>query len=177
MALSGFRLRFVRQALQLAALVLALGVAAQPAAGQVLELDGISLADVGLTERVVADKVSGAAIGGYDPVAYFTAGRAVAGSPDFQLIWNGAAWRFANAGNKAAFEADPTVYAPCFGGYDADAIGRGVATAGDPRIFAIEGEHLYLFRDPASRAHFLASSTRAAAAEAAWPAIETTLTR
>src|SRR5438067_391670 len=83
-------------ALRASALVLGIAWLSGTATAQTLQFNGITLADVGLTERVVADKLSGVAIGGYDPVAYFVAGRAVSGSPDFQLAWNGAAWRFAN---------------------------------------------------------------------------------
>lgn len=176
-ALTDFRFRPARRIVPtLAALALGLGGLAGASAGT-LQLDGIALGEVGLTERIVTDRISGVAIGGYDPVAYFAAGRPVAGSADFQLVWNGAAWRFANEGNMAAFAADPGVYAPAFGGYDAGAVGRGVAAAGDPRVFAIAGERLYLFRDGASRDDFLTSPRRAATAEAAWPALEAGLMR
>ncbi len=58
----------------------------------------------------------GIAIGGYDPVGYFTEGRPVAGSTEFTLRWNGATWRFASAESRARFEANPAAYAPAFGG-------------------------------------------------------------
>jgi hypothetical protein len=136
-----------------------------------------SLAEVGLTEQVSVDRLSGVAIGGYDPVAYFVAGSAVAGSPSFEAIWNGAAWRFANEGNRAAFLADPTVYAPSFGGYDAASIASGVAAPADPAIFAIVDGRLLLFRDAGARKAFLASPDDARAAQAAWPSVEHRLIR
>jgi len=147
-----------------------------PLTGQALTLsDFPEIAEVGLTERVVTDHYSGFAISGYDPVAYFTNGTPVIGTPQFEAIWNGAAWRFANAGNRVAFLANPTVYAPNFGGYDGEAMARGVATAGNPKFFAIQGTRLFLFRDAASRTAFLTSQDMSLKALSAWPSVEETL--
>ncbi len=42
------------------------------------------------------------AIGGYDTVAYFTVGKAVPGSLDYQTVWHDARWQFANkAGSRS----------------------------------------------------------------------------
>jgi hypothetical protein len=153
---------------------LALLAAKEAVAG---EYGGLAIAEVGLTERVAVDAVSGFALSGYDPVAYFTTGHPVFGLPAYELVWNGAAWRFANEGNRAAFLADPTVYAPRFGGYDAVSIAGGVATPGDPTVFAIQHDRLFLFRDDTARRRFLAAPGEAAAAEAAWPGLENRLTR
>jgi hypothetical protein len=54
----------------------------------------------------------GAAIKGYDPVAYFTERRPVKGSRDIYYVWIGATWRFSSAGNKNLFIKDPEKYAP-----------------------------------------------------------------
>lgn len=59
----------------------------------------------------------GVAIKGYDPVAYFTEGRAMKGSPDFAYDWLGTPWHFANASHRDMFAADPAGYAPQYGGY------------------------------------------------------------
>ena len=59
----------------------------------------------------------GLAIKGYDPVAYFTAGRAVKGSEEFAYEWLGTKWLFASAENRQRFVADPMSYAPQYGGY------------------------------------------------------------
>lgn len=55
--------------------------------------------------------------GGHDPVAFFTEGRPVKGSPQYQSAYRGAVYYFASAGNKAIFERDPAKYEPQFGGY------------------------------------------------------------
>jgi hypothetical protein len=163
--------------LVLAALVAAL---LGGAGGRSLASDGFpgSLpAEVGLTERVSIDTISGFALSGYDPVAYFVEGRPVIGSSTHEAIWNGAAWRFANEGNRAAFLAAPGVYAPRYGGYDAASVARGVATPADPKVFVVAAGRLLIFRDGAARQQFLASPDQVGAAEAAWPALERRLIR
>lgn len=165
----GTRLKIVAFVLAVAIVLLSAGES-RSAAG---ELDG--LAEVGLTERIVVDRVSGIAIAGFDPVAYFVAGKPVQGSADLEMIWGGAAWRFANLGNLEAFRADPTVYAPQFGGYDALAIASRVALAGDPRLFAIVGDRLFLFRDMQSRQSFMADHGGIASSDAAWPEVTRSL--
>jgi len=57
------------------------------------------------TERVVVDRHTGLAIGGFDPVAYFVEADAVRGKGDFEHTFTGVVWRFRNEGNRAAFAA------------------------------------------------------------------------
>ena len=77
---------------------------------------------------------TGLAISGFDPVAYFTEGKALFGRPEFELNLDGAVWRFSNEGNRGAFEKHPEVYAPRFGGYDPVAIGRDRSVPGHPAV-------------------------------------------
>ena len=84
------------------------------------------------------------AIRGYDPVAYFTEGKAVKGDKDFTLGWQGADWRFASDENRALFAADPEKYAPRYGGYCAWAVSRNYTASTDPDAFTIVGDKLYL---------------------------------
>jgi YHS domain-containing protein len=91
--------------------------------------------------------LSSLALNGHDPVAYFTEGRPVAGSASFQTRYNGATWRFVSAANQAAFEADPTKYAPQFGGYCAWAVSQGYTAKGDPAHWRIVDGKLYLNYD------------------------------
>jgi hypothetical protein len=128
------------------------------------------------TELVVVDRNTGLAIHGYDPIAYFTDGAPRLGKGQFEYRHAGAVWRFRNVGNLGAFAADPDVYMPRFGGYDPVGVGRGVAVAGDPRIWTIVGERLYLFRSAENKAIFAVDSERAVtAADAAWAAVQRTL--
>ena len=76
---------------------------------------------------MVVDWHTGLAIGGYDPVAYFTDGKPLPAEPIWNCSYGGAVWRFRNIGNRAAFAAHPDVYMPQFGGYDPLGVARGVA--------------------------------------------------
>jgi len=86
----------------------------------------------------------GLAIGGTDPVAYFTDGAPAAGRPEFSLDWKGATWRFASAENLAAFKANPEAYAPQYGGYCAWAVSQGYTASSDPTAWRIVNKKLYL---------------------------------
>ncbi|WOD41606.1 YHS domain-containing (seleno)protein [Nodosilinea sp. E11] len=86
----------------------------------------------------------GLAIRGADPVAYFTEGKAVKGSADYETTWSGATWRFSNAENLAAFTADPEAYAPQYGGYCAKAVSGGSLASIDPEAWSIVDGRLYL---------------------------------
>jgi len=86
----------------------------------------------------------GVAIDGYDPVAYFTDGRPVAGSRAFALEWMGATWRFASAEHRDRFAADPERFAPRYGGYCAWAVSQGYTADVDPEAWAIVDGRLYL---------------------------------
>ena len=80
---------------------------------------------------VDADRV---AIQGYDTVAYFTAGKPVKGSPEFEAVWQGARWQFANAEHQDMFSADPETYAPRFGGYCVMGMTMGLSAKPNPRL-------------------------------------------
>jgi YHS domain-containing protein len=130
----------------------------------------------GITERIVVDRHTGLAIDGYDPVAFYTDGKPVPGSPDFELQYGGAVWRFCNFGNRAAFAERPDVYMPKFGGYDPVGVARGVAVAGRPDVWLISGERLFLFYDSHRLETFAADPERyTSAAERKWPAVLQTL--
>ena len=59
----------------------------------------------------------GLALQGYDPVGYFTDGKAVKGSADLTAAYQGGTYQFASADHKALFEKEPAKYAPQFGGF------------------------------------------------------------
>lgn len=124
------------------------------------------------TERIVIDEQTGLAIAGFDPVGYFVDSKPEPGRPDFELNYAGADWRFRNEGNRAAFKANPDVYMPRYGGYDPIGVMRGVAVAGNPELWIVAGQRLYLFYDAAARAAFAAEPGAAiAAAEKRWPQV------
>lgn len=128
------------------------------------------------TGRVVTDALTGLALSGFDPVAYFADHKPRLGEGPHELIYRGAVWRFRNEGNRAAFARDPDVYAPRFGGYDPIALTRGVAVPGHPLIWLIAGGQLYLFSNLDNRSRFAsAHESSAAAAEHYWREVEPTL--
>jgi len=125
-----------------------------------------------ITERVVVDPRTGLAIHGFDPVAYFTDAAASVGREDLELAYAGAAWRFRNPGNRAAFAQRPDIYMPQFGGYDPIVLAHGVATPGHPQLWLVIGNRLYLFHSREARDAFAADSGGAiASAQARWPAV------
>src|SRR6266571_8585235 len=66
---------------------------------------------------LVLKNKEGAAILGYDAVAYFTDNKPVKGNPKFQSEYEGAKYLFASADHKKLFDSNPAKYAPAYGGY------------------------------------------------------------
>ena len=95
-------------------------------------------------DPVYTGTFSDLAVGGYDPVAYFTEGQPLEGSGDFELEWNGATWRFASQANLEAFKAEPEAYAPQYGGYCAWAVAQGYTASTVPEAWHITDGKLYL---------------------------------
>jgi hypothetical protein len=146
-------------------------------AAAVLMPAAISAGQAATTEQVVTDRNTGLAIGGFDPVAYFIDGAPLLGRDEFEHAFAGAVWRFRNEGNRGSFIADPEVYVPRFGGYDPVGVARGVAVPGDPRLWVLTGERLYLFYARAARDAFVADADALiAVADAKWPDVQQTLT-
>jgi hypothetical protein len=62
---------------------------------------------------------------------------------------------------------------PKFGGYDPIGVSRGVAVAGNPNVWLISGERLYLFYDRARLEKFAGDADRLSAeAERKWPDVK-----
>jgi YHS domain-containing protein len=96
------------------------------------------------TAPVYTGLFNNVAVSGYDPVAYFTAGRPMKGDPKFKTTYQGAEFRFASAANLAKFKANPAAFAPQYGGYCAWAVSQGYTASGDPNVWKIVGGKLYL---------------------------------
>ena len=90
------------------------------------------------------------ALGGFDPVGYVNAGRAVPGRSDIATMWRGKLWHFASEENRARFEADPRSFAPDFDGICPVSLSEGDPRRGDPRFFAVIKGHLYLLQSGAA---------------------------
>ena len=113
-------------------------------AGFILALWALgAVAPAGAVEPVNTNR-GRSAIDGYDPVAYFTKGGPLRGSPKITAEWNGATWRFVNAEHRDRFAAEPARFAPKFGGYCAWAMSQGYVALIDPKAWRIVEERLYL---------------------------------
>lgn len=118
------------------------------------------------------DSPTGAAIKGYDPVAYFTQGRPVRGVAEHSVEHAGATWLFSSAEHKTLFQQAPDTYLPAYGGYCAYGVSRGYLVKIEPEAWTIRSERLFLNydlsvkarweRDPAG---FIASANKK------WPAL------
>ncbi len=86
----------------------------------------------------------GAAIGGYDPVAYHAGQGPVAGRREFTHRWDGATWRFASADHRDLFAASPERYAPAYGGFCAYAVSEGYTATIEPNAWRLVEGRLYL---------------------------------
>jgi YHS domain-containing protein len=88
----------------------------------------------------------GIAVQGYDPVAYFTSAKAVKGSKDLSVTFEGATYYFSSEENKEAFKKNATGYEPQYGGWCAYAMGHdGSKVEIDPETFKIIDNKLYLY--------------------------------
>ena len=88
--------------------------------------------------------VNGLALRGFDPVAFFTQGRAVMGDAKLTSQYEGATYEFADVQDKAAFDAEPGKYLPQYGGFCAAATSHGRKVDADPRAFVIKDGKLYV---------------------------------
>ena len=115
-------------------------------------LRGVALLVAGspfvVAPRSIAAATAPLAIKGYDPVAYFTDGRPVRGRPEIEYEWDDYRYRFATAGHRELFTADPVRYAPQFADFCAMALSKGELVEADPESWLINDGKLYLFGKP-----------------------------
>ncbi|MBC7139452.1 MAG: YHS domain protein [Defluviimonas sp.] len=124
-----------------------------------------------LADRRPVATASGVALGGRDAVAYFSGAGPVAGSADHALKWHGAVWFFSSGTNLAAFEMNPSAYAPRYGGYCPVSVIEGDLRPGNPEMFVIRQGRLYLAASEEARAAILNDPGLIERADAAWKAL------
>ena len=105
----------------------------------------------------VVDTLTGVALDGMDPVSYFTGPVPLPGKSDFEYDWAGVPWYFANGADRDIFIRSPEVYAPQFGGHATISLAQNFLSDGDPRIYLIVADRLYLFYSEANRTLFNAA--------------------
>lgn len=86
----------------------------------------------------------GAAVGGYDVVAYHTLGKPTQGAAQFTAEYQGVTWRFATAANRDLFAANPAKFAPAYGGWCSAGASKGKKVVTRPDLFAVVDGQLYL---------------------------------
>ena len=85
------------------------------------------------------------ALKGYDPVAYFTEQRPMAGNAQYQHEWDGAIYRFASAKNLDLFKRDPDRYLPQYNTWCTASVAKGIKVHGNPEYWLVVDGRLYLF--------------------------------
>jgi len=84
------------------------------------------------------------AIHGYDPVSYFTNGKAAKGDHKYSASYKSAIYHFSSVKNRILFQADPEQFVPQFGGYCAMGVVLNKKLDTDPTAWKIVGGKLYL---------------------------------
>lgn len=91
---------------------------------------------------------SNKAIDGYDSVSYFTSDKPQKGNSEFVISYMDADWYFISQENLDLFSANPTQYAPQYGGFCAWAVAeKNDRAPGDPNQYSIVDGKLYLNYD------------------------------
>ena len=110
---------------------------------------------------------------GYDVVSYFTDKRAVQGSDKFTASHGGVTWQFASAEHRDAFKADPTKYAPQYGGFCSWGVAQGKLFDVDPvNGWTISNGKLYLnFNGEINTTFARDADGFASKAERNWPSL------
>jgi hypothetical protein len=85
------------------------------------------------------------AVSGYDSTAYFQQSRPVEGDGSYVFKYEGANWRFADQKSHDLFAANPTAYAPQYGGYCSNQMSLGNLSDVDPGVWLIHDGKLFLF--------------------------------
>jgi YHS domain-containing protein len=110
------------------------------------------------------------ALGGYDPVAFFTDAKAINGSPSFASQYQGATYFFASEAHQRLFVAKPEHYAPQFGGFCAFGAAIGKVLPVDISTWQVRNDKLYLNLNPEILKGFNADfDANVSKAEKNWP--------
>ncbi len=99
---------------------------------------------------------AGVALSGNDPVAYFVAKAPVKGQPTLSTKYQDATYWFSSQENRTAFLAEPSKYAPQYGGYCAYAASLGKKAPGDPTQWSVVDNKLYINYDARIQKQWLA---------------------
>ena len=107
------------------------------------------LALVGFTANVHAGSTAHSvpAAQGYDVVSYQVEKRPVRGNGHFTAVNKGVTYLFSSQQNLDTFNSNPDRYAPAYGGYCAYGVSVGKKFVGDPEVWRVVDNRLYLNLD------------------------------
>ncbi len=92
-------------------------------------------------------EVSGVAIRGFYPVAYFDVHKAVKGISRYEAVYKGSTFHFSTPLNRDIFLANPGRYAPQYAGYCAFGVSKGAKAKTEGEAFKVVDGKLYLNYD------------------------------
>ena len=121
-------------------------------------------------ELVNVSGASNIAVGGYDPVAFFTDHKPINGDPGISATYQGATYIFAGKEHKELFEAAPEKYVPQCGGFCAFGVSVGALFPVDINTWQVRDGKLYLNLNKAILKKFNADfDANVAKANKNWP--------
>ena len=95
------------------------------------------------------------AVQGYDVVSYHTLKRPVRGNGNHVAVHQGATYLFASKDHLDAFNDNPDRYVPAYGGYCAFGVSVGKKFIGDPEVWRVVDDRLYLNLDVSIQSEWL----------------------
>lgn len=99
-----------------------------------------------VTPHSLADK-NIVGVQGYDLVSYHTNEKPLRGNGNHVVEHDGITYLFINKKNQETFAANPHKYLPAFGGYCAYGVAVGKKFVGDPDVWKVVDDKLYLNLD------------------------------
>ncbi|WP_370979401.1 YHS domain-containing (seleno)protein [Agaribacterium sp. ZY112] len=112
-------------------------------------------------------------LAGHDAVAYFTENKPVLGSAEYTATYNDAIYRFSSAKNRDLFSANPTKYAPQYGGFCAYGTTFGKKFEIDGKAFEVVDGKLFVNKNVSVYEAWKKDvPTHISQANKEWPAIE-----
>lgn len=94
-------------------------------------------------EETLQDQ-NGVTLSGHDAVSYFTMNKPVKGYAGISAIHDGAIYHFSSEANRDTFKANPSKYAPQYGGFCAYGAAIGAKFPIDPTVFSVIDDKLYV---------------------------------
>ncbi|PVZ72377.1 YHS domain-containing (seleno)protein [Pelagibaculum spongiae] len=112
------------------------------------------------------------AMRGYDAVSYFSIGKPTKGSDKFLASYKNAIFKFSSKANRDEFKANPVRYTPQYGGYCAFGTSVEKKFDGDPSVWKIVDNKLYLnLNKDVQKRWLIETDEKIQIADETWPVI------